>query len=658
MRIELNKMARRLYKGSIIVHGLLWTFFATAAETADVKTADKYFKAARYALALKEYQACEKAKVGDAGYLFLREAVCAEKLKDSCVREKALSRLRNLELDSDNSRYVEAAYKIQYDELQFERSSVTVMEGYLNELLKKFKGNNFASRTATHEVKKRIISGDYSGAVKLFKNCRAGYSQSLTNAIGVVVAFLKNKAVKNDYMPAFMILAREDVTLALALAENESSRDGGWMLWGGIGDVLLRCGKSEKALQSFRRAQKCAGAPIVELDGKILSLELSLPSHRKRAIPRALEYLAKNHDAKKHYSVFEMTFKALLKDGRFDEAEALFFSQKVAPERYRTESLITELREAKKKYETKNKKRSCHTMAHKKKSLISSILKFQKAGKYREALKICDSVLQSSSDEEECQRALRLSADICYEELHDFEEAARRYKVVVDGEGKGLLFTPRMCRFLLCLIIIGREQEARERMAKTGLISEIVSSALEVGNKSEKVIKRDTPAYFLRAANILFTAEEFKLALKIYGRIELKKGVAREIENEVMMQRARCMSRLGQAEKALSVYKRLLLRVGRSPLASDALMRMAVIYAGHLGDNVNAMSCYERVELEYSKTENAQQAMFYRLMLLMLSKEWDAASKLRAKFLRTYKPGRDYDIVNACGEAIEKRKFP
>jgi hypothetical protein len=42
----------------------------------------------------------------------------------------------------------------------------------------------------------------------------------------------------------------------------------------------------------------------------------------------------------------------------------------------------------------------------------------------------------------------------------------------------------------------------------------------------------------------------------------------------------------------------------------------------------------------------------------MLSKEWDAASKLRAKFLRTYKPGRDYDIVNACGEAIEKRKFP
>ena len=106
MRIELNKMARRLYKGSIIVHGLLWTFFATAAETADVKTADKYFKAGRYALALKEYQACEKAKVGDAGYLFLREAVCAEKLKNSCVREKALSRLRNLELDSDNSRYV------------------------------------------------------------------------------------------------------------------------------------------------------------------------------------------------------------------------------------------------------------------------------------------------------------------------------------------------------------------------------------------------------------------------------------------------------------------------------------------------------------------------------------------------------------------------
>ena len=124
------------------------------------------------------------------------------------------------------------------------------------------------------------------------------------------------------------------------------------------------------------------------------------------------------------------------------------------------------------------------------------------------------------------------------------------------------------------------------------------------------------------------------------------------------MQVARCFGRMGQADKALSVYQQLMRRVGRSKLASDALMRMAVLYAGLLGDRVKAMSCYEQVESEYPNTPNAEQAMFYRLTMLMIAGEWEDAAKLRAKFLKICKNDLVRNAVDvAYGDMVKRRSL-
>ena len=109
---------------------------------------------------------------------------------------------------------------------------------------------------------------------------------------------------------------------------------------------------------------------------------------------------------------------------------------------------------------------------------------------------------------------------------------------------------------------------------------------------------------------------------------------------------------------ALSAYRRLMQRVGRSKLASDALMRMAVLYAGLLGDREKAILCYEQVEAEYPNTPNAEQAMFYRLTMLMMAGEWEDAAKLRIKFLKICKNESVRRAVDvAYGDAVKRRSL-
>jgi pentatricopeptide repeat protein len=221
-------------------------------------------------------------------------------------------------------------------------------------------------------------------------------------------------------------------------------------------------------------------------------------------------------------------------------------------------------------------------------------------------------------------------------------------------------------RLILSLVIIGREQEAQGLLNKLPAhdatrenpeYNDVVAglAAATCGGRPDRL---GAAARTLRTANILFEARETQLALKLFKCVNVKSGALRGMENEAMMQEARCFGRMGQADKALSVYQRLMRRVGRSKLASDALMRMAVLYAGLLGDRVKAMSCYEQVESEYPNTPNAEQAMFYRLTMLMIAGEWEDAAKLRAKFLKICKNGLVRNAVDvAYGDMVKRRSL-
>lgn len=638
-----------------------------AVEAPDMKAVDKLFKERRYAEALKGYMACAQARVGGIGYVLLQEIACAEKINDARLRKQALKKLCALDLSPENIRCVEAAYQKRYEELRSARHQPGDMDRYLKELVEKFRGGGLAAHTATAEVRSRLASAEWTAADRLFRNCCAAYPQSLTNAMRFVAENLqKKRAVAKDSLPVFLSLAREDLDFAMFLAEKGASLPGCWMLFDGVGDDLVKRGKADKALDCYRRASNCAKAPANDLGYKVISLELGMPSKRDKAIPHALESLKDNPKSKWHFALFRLVLKALAEEGRFDEAEALASNRKLVPQSYMTDSVASDINGFRARREKREEEKRKKALIRRRDEPFVNVAKLRDSGKFHEALKACDAICAESCDKDFELRALRLSADICYGDLCDFHEAARRYESLVRDEGLPLGLTLPVRRLILSLVIIGREQEAQ------GLLNKLpahdatrenpeyndVVAGLAAATCSGRPDRLGAAARTLRTANILFEARETQLALKLFKCVNVKSGALRGMENEAMMQEARCFSRMGQADKALSVYQRLMRRVGRSKLASDALMRMAVLYAGLLGDRVKAMSCYEQVESEYPNTPNAEQAMFYRLTMLMIAGEWEDASKLRAKFLKICKNDLVRNAVDvAYGDMVKRRSL-
>ena len=637
------------------------------AEIPDIKAVDKLFKERRYAEALKGYVACEQARVGGIGYVLLQEAVCAEKTKDARMRKYAMKKLCDLDLSPKNIRYVEAAYQKRYEELLSARHQSGDMERYLKELIEKFCGGGLAAQMSAVEVRRRIVAGEWAVADRFFRNCRAAYPQSLTNAMQFVTANLqKKRAVTKDGLPVFLSLAREDLGLAMLLAEKGSSLPGCWMLFDGIGDDLTKRGRADKALDCYRRASNCANAPANDLDYKAISLKLGMPSKRDKAIPHAMELLKDNPKSKWHFALFRLVLKALAEEGRFDEAEALAGNRKLVPQSYMTDSVASDINGFRARREKLEKEKRRKALIRRRDEPFSNIAMLKDSGRFHEALKACDAICAESGDKNFALRALRLSADICYENICDFAESARRYERLVRDEGKPVGLALPVRRLILSLVIIGREQEAQGLLNKLPAhdatrenpeYNDVVAglAAATCGGRPDQL---GASARTLRTANILFEARETQLALKLFKCVNVKSGALRGMENEAMMQEARCFGRMGQADKALSVYQRLMRRVGRSKLASDALMRMAVLYAGLLGNRVKAMSCYEQVESEYPNTPNAEQAMFYRLTMLMIAGEWKNAAKLRTKFLKICKNDLVRNAVDvAYGDMVKRRSL-
>lgn len=638
-----------------------------AVEAPDMKAVDKLFKERRYAEALKGYMACEQARVGGIGYVLLQEIACAEKINDARLRKQALKKLCALDLSPENIRCVEAAYQKRYEELLSARHQPGDMDRYLKELVEKFRGGGLAAHTATAEVRSRLASAEWTAADRLFRNCCAAYPQSLTNAMRFVAENLqKKRAVAKDSLPVFLSLAREDLDFAMFLAEKGSSLPGCWMLFDGVGDDLVKRGKADKALDCYRRASNCANAPANDLGYKVISLELGMPSKRGKAIPHALESLKDNPKSKWHFALFRLVLKALAEEGRFDEAEALAGNRKLVPQSYMTDSVASDINGFRARREKLEEEKRKKALIRRRDEPFENVAKLRDSGKFHEALKACDAICAESCDKDFELRALRLSADICYGDLCDFHEAARRYESLVLDEGLPLGLTLPVRRLLLSFIVVGREREAQDlldRLPKHDATRENpeyndIIAGLAAGIGGVRPERLGVAARTMRAANILFEAGETPLALKLFKRVNVKNGAVRGMENEAMMQEARCLGRLGQTGMALSAYRRLMQRVGRSKLASDVLMRMAVLYAGLLGDREKAILCYEQVEAEYPNTPNAEQAMFYRLTMLMMAGEWEDAAKLRIKFLKICKNDSVRRAVDvAYGDAVKRRSL-
>lgn len=82
-----------LLKKCLIVVIVIVALSDGRCEVPGITVVNKLFESGRYAEALKGYLSCERAQIGDRGFVILREAVCAEKAGDSVSRGIALKKL-------------------------------------------------------------------------------------------------------------------------------------------------------------------------------------------------------------------------------------------------------------------------------------------------------------------------------------------------------------------------------------------------------------------------------------------------------------------------------------------------------------------------------------------------------------------------------------
>lgn len=122
----------------------------------DVAVANKLFEEGRYAEALKEYIACERALIGERGFVILRETVCAEKTGDSVLRGIALKKLCAMEPVGNERKYVEAAYRMRFEKDVADSLHTGDLDRFLREVIRKFGGKGYAAEVAGTELKMLI----------------------------------------------------------------------------------------------------------------------------------------------------------------------------------------------------------------------------------------------------------------------------------------------------------------------------------------------------------------------------------------------------------------------------------------------------------------------------------------------------------------------
>ena len=633
-------------KKYFIVALVIVAMFDGRCELPDVAVADKLFADGRFVEALKGYVACERARIGEPGHVIMREAECAEKTGDSVLRGIALKKLCAMDAGGNSRRYVEAAYRMRYEKDVADTLHTGDLDRFLREIIKKFGGKGYAAEVAGTELKKLIRREEWNNAGRYLRQYQAAYPEGLTNAVDFIgVHLVKAKPVSDESLRRLSGLFAYDVRLAEFIVGKCDKLAEAWRLHDCMGNLFARRAEPIPAIRSYERARSFPKSPAADLDYKILSVELVMPARRRAAVERALMYLKSRPDSKWHPSVFHQTVKVMFDEKLFDEVDLLLADKTVCREGYRNEQVkaietaIAAERDKVRKAEVARKTGGNVD------ETFRQIGESRRKGDFAAAVAKCDELMKTAGDDSVRERALRLSAEICFEDAEDFKSAGERYGRLIRlyySEGRNLRLEMRLIE---SMVINGQNKAAKSRIDE---VKRVFNADLDVDDQhmldSLAVIsgrveskRAGAAAQTLRRADVLFAAEEYSRALKHYKSVAGIKGTSRNTISEALMQEARCLARTGQYDKALSCYAKLERQLGRHLMSSDALMRMAVIYAGNFNNGRKAMELYSRVENEYPWTDNAEQAMFYRMTLLMFSGEWDKAGELRKRFLRICK---------------------
>ena len=86
------------------------------------------------------------------------------------------------------------------------------------------------------------------------------------------------------------------------------------------------------------------------------------------------------------------------------------------------------------------------------------------------------------------------------------------------------------------------------------------------------------------------------------------------------------------------------------------MLRAGVLCVGALGDDAQGRQFFRFIEESWPRNPIAEQAMFYRLMLAIWTKQWDEAGALREEFMRRYPASDKLKMVEGeCGQLIARR---
>lgn len=217
----------------------------------------------------------------------------------------------------------------------------------------------------------------------------------------------------------------------------------------------------------------------------------------------------------------------------------------------------------------------------------------------------------------------------------------------------------------MCQAADGKVRDARVyfasrlAQARKGLNGDVIKwqALLDVCDKVKTLADGDfAVSRNLVIAELLFAAERYGDALRLFLRCQDDRRFPVRHKAYLVMQRARCLARMGAHEDALRLYMTFLGRYRDAECAPDALLRAGVLCVGAMGDMDRGCSLFSAIEKTWPDSQKAEQAMFYRLTVRIWGAQWDTAAALRETFLQRYPLSDKLDVVrNEYGRLIAAR---
>ena len=267
-------------------------------------------------------------------------------------------------------------------------------------------------------------------------------------------------------------------------------------------------------------------------------------------------------------------------------------------------------------------------------------------------------------------RCLRRKADMCLMELRDVAAAKASYRAALEGlvdrSANGEAARRRLAASMaMCDLAAGKVDEAEpilqreyEEAAKRMDVNidrwyafmSVCKASREYAELKGDVLKN------VVIAELLFADGRPESADRLYRECIGRHNVPRELQAFALMQRARCFDRRNMRQQALEAYKAIRTSYRDCRCAPRAMLRAGVLCVGPLGDDAQGQQFFRFIEESWPYDPIAEQALFYRLMLAIWTKQWDEAGALRDEFMRRYPASDKLKMVEGeCGQLVARR---